>query len=309
MTLDDWKKKLGGGRYLEAGGCRFHYARMGQGRGGGAPTVLLIHGWPEFWLAWRKNMPVLAKSFDVIAPDLRGFGESRSTDRPADALLTPDIIADDLIAFLDTLGLGRVAVAAHDVGAQAAQALAKKVPERIAGLFFFNCPYGGIGKRWADPESMPETWYQYFNQLPMAPLLAGLNRNACRLYFGHILSHWSHDPDTFAGDLDLWVDNFMAPGALEGGFAWYRGVDGIRRGMVRRAMAGDWPDADPNPIAHPTCIRWGEHDPVLRAGWMDSLGGWFSSLDAAVAPSAGHFVHYETPDAANAWMVEFFSRL
>lgn len=302
-TLGDWKTELGGGNFIEAAGCRFHYARRGAG-----PPLVLVHGWPEFWLTWRKNIPVLAEQFDVIVPDLRGFGESRSIEGAADTPINPDIIAADLAAFLDGLSIKQAGFVGHDVGAQALQSLARAQPDKISSLFFFNCPYPGIGRRWADADSLPETWYQYFNQLPLALELAGYNRDTCRLYIGHILSHWSHDPKTFDDDLEHWIDNFTAPGALEGGFAWYRGVDQIRRDMVRRDVAGDWPPRDLAPIPHRTRVYWGAHDPVLRATWMDRLGETFSDLSADIAPDAGHFVHYEKPDAANREIAAFFKR-
>lgn len=297
-TLETLKPRFGADRFVETNGVRIHYARMGQGQ-----PLVLVHGWPEFWLTWRHNLPILAPHFDVIAPDLRGFGESRSLDRAADAPLTPSQIADDLAALLDVLGVEQAGFVAHDVGANAMQAFARAYPQRVAGLFFFNCPHPGIGRRWADSESLPETWYQYFNQLPLAAAMVGQSRESCRLYLGYILAHWSHDPACFAADLDLWVDNFMAPGALEGGFAWYRGVDAARRALVR-AGPPDLPRID-----RPTRVLWGASDKVLRPEWVDTLPDTFSDLRVDVQPNAGHFVHYEAPDAANDAILAFFREL
>lgn len=294
-TLKSLKPRFGAGRFVEANGARMHYARLGQGK-----PLVMVHGWPEFWLTWRHNLPVLARHFDVIAPDLRGFGESRSLDRPPDAPLTPSQIADDLAALLDVLGVEQAGFVAHDIGANAMQTFARVHPQRVAGLFFFNCPHPGIGRRWADAESLPETWYQYFNQVPFAPAMVGQSREACRLYLGYVLARWSHDPACFAEDLDLWVDNFMTPGALDGGFAWYKGVDAARRALVR-----DGPPDLPR-IDHPTRVLWGGSDKVLRPEWIDTLPDTFSDLQVAVLPNAGHFVHYEAPAAANEAVLAFF---
>lgn len=294
-ALDQLKADLGAGKYIDAAGCRFHYASLGEG-----PPLILVHGWPEFWLTWRHNMPSLARHFRVIAPDLRGFGESRSFDRPPDAPLTPQILSADLAALMDALAIERACFVAHDVGAYAVQSLARDHPERVVGLYFFNCPHPGIGNRWADADHLPETWYQYFNQLPLARRLIGGDRDACRLYIGHILSHWAHDPATFDADLELWLDNFMRAGALEGGFAWYRGVDDARRELIRNG-----PPALPR-IPHPTRVFWGRHDKVLRVEWMDTLAGTFSNLRADICEDAGHFVHYELPETANSDVLEFF---
>lgn len=297
--LQALKRRFGAGNYVEANGARFHYAEMGDGE---APLVLL-HGWPEFWLTWYRNLPVLAERHRVLAVDIRGFGESRSLDCPADAPLMPQVIAEDLAAVLTALGIERAGFVSHDVGANAMQAFARTWPERVAGLFFFNCPHPGIGRRWADAESIPEIWYQTFNQLDLAPRLVGYNRDTCALYFRWILAHWSHDPDCFAEDADLWVENFMAPGALEGGFAWYKGVDSARRALMR-----DGPLELPR-IEAPTRVLWGASDPVLKPEWVDSLPDTFADLQAEVLPEAGHFVHYERPDVANREMLRFFGKI
>ena len=140
---------------LPANGITVHAARTGAGR-----PLLLLHGWPEFWLTWARCMARLRDRFELIAPDLRGFG---ATVKPASGpsyAAGPDVHAADQLALLDELALQRVGIVAHDVGAYVAQALARQHPERIAGLFFFNCPYPGIGRRWADADHLIEIWYQ-----------------------------------------------------------------------------------------------------------------------------------------------------
>ena len=92
--------------YCQTNGVRLHYARTGKCVDGRVPLILL-HGWPEFWLTWRKLMPLLADKFILIAPDLRGFGYS---DKPAfgpSKDLTPDTLAADIFGLADALGLDR----------------------------------------------------------------------------------------------------------------------------------------------------------------------------------------------------------
>lgn len=293
--LEGFKRSLGAGQFADTPRGRFHYARMGAG-----PVVLLLHGWPEFWLTWRHNLPVLAGHFDVIAPDLRGFGESVGRLPPAGTPLTPEIIADDVIAILDFAGVDRVGLVAHDVGAVAAQTLALNYPDRISGLFLFNCPHPGIAQLWADAESLPETWYQYFHQTEVAPRLVGYNQDTLRMYLKYILSRWSYKPDTFDNDLELWVETFMRPGVLEGGFAWYKGIDERRRSSIRHG-APVLPK-----ISHPTRVLWGRHDPVLRAEWSGGLESYFLNIDTHICDNASHFVHYEQPEEANKSIISFF---
>jgi pimeloyl-ACP methyl ester carboxylesterase len=282
-------------RHLEANGIGVHYVRHGEG----FPLVLL-HGWPEFWYTWRKNIPVLAGEFDVVAPDLRGFGD---TDKPG----TPDppnrLLGDfveDLRALADSLGFERFGIVSHDVGAYVAQGFARKYPERLSGLFFFDCPYPGIGRRWASPDSINEIWYQTFNQQPWAASLVGENRKTCETYIRHFLDHWAHAPGVFDEDLGLWVDNFMKPGNLQGGFDWYKSTNESRLDLIRNGS----PDLPK--IETPTRVRWGEYDSVLKVAWADRLGDYFADLDFAPMREAGHFAHYERPELANREISDFF---
>lgn len=143
----------------------------------------MLHGWPEFWYAYHKNIPTLAEHFDVIVPDLRGFGDTEKPGLPAPPSALLDVLVEDLMSLGDALELGRFGLVSHDVGSFVAQAFARKHPERLSGLFFFNCVYPGIGKRWLEPETVKELWYQSFNQQSWAANLVGRDRNTCRTYF------------------------------------------------------------------------------------------------------------------------------
>ncbi len=284
--------------YLEANGIRIHYVRHGAG----FPLVLL-HGWPEFWYVFCKNVPPLAETFDVVAPDLRGFGETGKPPLPdPPAALLGDLV-EDLRGLANVLGFERFGVVSHDVGAYVAQAFAREHPDRLAGLFFFNCPYPGIGRRWVEPESVNEIWYQTFNQQPWAASLVGENRKTCEAYFRHFLDHWAHEPGLFDGDLEVWVDNFMRLGNLQGGFNWYIATNAARLDLVRNG-----PPELPK-LETPARFLWGRSDPIVKARWADRLGDYFADYTFETAPEAGHFVHYERPELANREISAFFSGL
>jgi pimeloyl-ACP methyl ester carboxylesterase len=283
---------------IDAHGARIHYARL---TGGPRPLVLL-HGWPEFWLTWLPVMQRLApRGFDVIAPDLRGFGDSEKPDAGPSENAGADVHARDVLALLDALGLQRVGLVSHDVGAFAAQPLARQAPERLVGLFFFNCPYPGIGARWTDTEQLNEIWYQSFNQQPWAAQLIGSSREACRLYLGHFLTHWAGgNPHAFDDVLEDFVDKFLEPGNLQGGFNWYRSQHAARMASIR----GQTPALPP--IAVPACVRWGDQDPNLPYAWTDRLSEHFTDLDLQPFIGSGHFPHREHPDRAADEIERFF---
>lgn len=278
---------------VEANGVSFHVARAGSG-----PALVLLHGWPEFWLAWEPLMRRLADRYTLVAPDLRGFGDS---DKPTGPF-GPSDHAADLLALLDALGIGRVGVVGHDVGGAVMQPLARRAPERLAGLFFFSFVYPGIGSRMGMPDRLNEIWYQSFHQLEMAPAIVGATRETCRTYIGHFLRSWAYRKDAHDDVLDAYADNFLKPGNLVGGFAHYKASHSGRIAM----MKGEAPALPP--ITTPTCVRWPEHDPLLPASWTDRLHESFTDLDLAAFPGVGHFAHREDPERAASEVYGFFLR-
>lgn len=260
---------------------------------------MLLHGWPEFWLTWKPVMARLADRYTLIAPDLRGFGDSDKPQGP----YGPDQHTDDMLALLDALGIDRAGVVGHDVGGAVMQPLARKAPDRIAGLFFFDFVYPGIGPRMAAPDRLNHIWYQSFHQIEMAPGLVGATRESCRTYIGHFLHNWTHRKAAFDDVIEDFADNFFKPGNLAGGFAHYRASHAGRVKM----MQGEAPALPP--IAVPTCIRWAEHDPLFPYSWTDRLGETFSNLDLKMFPDVGHFPHREDPDHAAAEIAGFFERI
>lgn len=283
--------------FLTANGVRLHYLRTGHGT-----PLLTLHGWPEWSHVWRPLMGRLAVDHDLVAPDFRGFGQSEKTSlTPSREAAAPEILAADILAFATELGLKRFGIVTHDIGGFVAQVVARRAPDRITGLFFFNCPYPGIGSRWAEPRHLLETWYQYFHQMPWAAELIGSSRDTCRIYFREFLRHWSHRKDAFDDELEAWVDCFLQPGNLQGGFNWYLSVHASRLAVIE----GRSPI--PSPIQTPTRIFWGEHDPLFKQSWTDRLPEFFANLEFSLAPDAGHFVHYETPDQAAREIRRFFS--
>jgi pimeloyl-ACP methyl ester carboxylesterase len=279
---------------VHANGASFHTVQVGQG----AP-LLLLHGWPEFWLTWEPVMRHLANRYRLVAPDLRGFGDSDKPNGP----FGPDGHAGDMLALLDALGIERVGVIGHDVGGAAMQPLARKAPERVVGLFFFDFVYPGIGPRMGAPDRLSEIWYQSFNQMAMASAIVGASRETCRTYISHFLRHWAYRKDAFDDVLSEFTDNFLKPGNLVGGFAHYHASHAGRIAMMKGQVL-----ALP-PIAPPTCVRWAEHDPLFPYEWTDRLGETFANLDLALFPNVGHFPHREDPERAASEISGFFDRL
>lgn len=284
--------------YTEINNITLHYVRHGEGF-----PLILLHGWPEFWYTWRKNIPVLADSFDVIAPDLRGFGKSEKPAGTATEAYTLEHHMNDLLCLLESLQLNRIGIVSHDIGAMVAHLFARRHPDRVTGLFFFDIPYPGIGARQIATESMNEIWYQGFHQQPWAAELVGASRDTARIYFRNILAHWAQDEHVFEEDLETWLDTYLEPGNLQGGFNWYSAIFPLRIAMIRG-------ESKPIPaIDTPTCVRWGENEPFMKVEYADRLGEYFTNLDFKSVPNAGHFVHYQQPEYINRTIKTFFNKI
>ncbi len=183
------------------------------------------------------------------------------------------------------------------------QSLARRAPGRIAGFFFFDFVYPGIGARIGEPGRLNEIWYQSFHQMAMAPALVAATRESCSAYIGHFLRHWAHRKDAFDDVFEDFVENFLKAGNLEGGFAYYRAAHAGRIAIMR----GEAPKLPP--IRVPTAVRWAERDVLFPAAWTDRLGETFSDLDFSLFPGVGHFPHREDPDHAVAEIAAFFARI
>ena len=147
-------------RYVDTGVVRLHAVVGGEG-----PPLLLVHGWPQTWYAWRMVMPALAQDFEVIAVDQRGIGLS---DKPRDGY-DVGALAGDLIALMDDLGHERFALYGTDTGMPIAHALAADHPERVERLVVSEAFLPGIGSAlplFVPPVLNARLWHLMFNQLP-----------------------------------------------------------------------------------------------------------------------------------------------
>jgi pimeloyl-ACP methyl ester carboxylesterase len=273
---------------ITANGIRQHFVEAGEG----APVVLL-HGFPETHYAWRHQIPVLAQHYRVIAPDLRGYGE---TEKPADGY-DKRTMANDLRALLRELSIERIALVSHDRGARVATRFAKDHPEVVDRLVVMDNVPTRIVAQSINAQIARAYWFFLFHQVPDLPetLIAGKERAWLR----HLFSDWSYNPHTISGEaFETYVRAYEAPGAVRGAMADYRAnaVD----------VAHDKVDADVL-IQAPTLALWGaEFYAVGKMFDMPSVWkGMARDVVTHAIPRAGHLPHEEQPEIVNQLLVDF----
>jgi pimeloyl-ACP methyl ester carboxylesterase len=205
-------------KFVDIGELRLHAAVGGEG-----PPLLLIHGWPETWYAWRMVMPTLAQDFEVVGVDQRGIGLS---DKPKDGYDTATL-ASDVVAVMDALGHHRFALYGTDTGMPIAYAVAADHPERVERLIVSEAPLPGISPSpplFLPPQLNSRLWHLAFNQLP-AEVNEALVRGREGIFFGA-------EFDASAGTKKLpdeavkyYLDALASdPEALRGSFEFYRAI-------------------------------------------------------------------------------------
>jgi pimeloyl-ACP methyl ester carboxylesterase len=202
-------------QYADVNGVKLHYVEGGKGQ----QTVVLIPGWPQTWYAWRKIMPELAKTYRVIAVDIRGMG---SSSRPESGYDT-QTAANDIHALMRELGVSRYAVIGHDVGMWIAYPLAAGHEQAVDKLVMIEATIPGVTP-WPPmllpPEANAGMAQFMFNQLRDLPEFLVAGREDA--YLRWLVSQLAFRPDRVA--VDEYVRAYSEPGAMKAGFAYYRAI-------------------------------------------------------------------------------------
>ena len=273
---------------VHANGIRQHFLEAGIG----APVVLL-HGFPETSFAWRFQIPELAKHYRVIAPDLRGYGE---TDKPSSGYDKRNM-AKDLRTLMTTLGIEKIALVGHDRGARVATRFAKDHPEAIDRLVVMDNVPTRIVAREMNAPIAKAYWFFLFHLVPDLPeaLIAGRED----LWLRHFFSDWCYNPLAISGEaFETYVKAYRRPGAVRGAMDDYR--------ANAEDVAQDMADADVK-IACPTLALWGA-DYYAVGKLFDMLQVWAEMADdlrTHAIPQCGHLPQEEQPEIVNRLLLDF----
>ena len=259
------------------------------------PVVVLLHGFPEFWYGWHRQIASLtAAGFRVIIPDQRGYNLSSKPSSVAAYALTE--LVSDVIAIADQLGKEKIFLTGHDWGAAVAWSAALLHPQRIAKLVVLNVPHPSVMRKFLStrPRQVLRSWYMFCFQLPWLPeaLFSAFNFRV-----GSRALLRSSRPGTFTNeDLVQYRAAWSQPGALTGMISWYRA---LFRARVQ------FPDKT---VRVPTRILWGERDAFLLAEMAQESLRYCANAELFTFANATHWLQHEEAARVSELLVDFFRR-
>lgn len=277
-------------REATVNGLRLHYVEAGRG-----PLVVMLHGFPEFWYAWRRQIPELVRAgFRVIALDQRGYNTS---DKPSGiAAYRLEHLVDDVVGVIRATGEDSAIVVGHDWGGAIAWSVAMAHPDAVRRLIVLNGPHPRrVFEEFRTASQLLKSWYVFFFQLPWLP--EWLLRRANFASLDRVLSRDPLHPEAFsADDIEAYRRALAQPGALTATINYYRAL--FRRNLFEIYRAA-------RPITCPTLLIWGEQDRYLGPRFTEKLGRWVSDLTVARIAEASHWVQADAPERVNALLLDF----
>ncbi len=280
-------------RYVAANGARFHVTEAGPADG---PTILLLHGFPEFWWSWRDQLPALAAAgYRVVAMDLRGYGGSDKTPNGYDPLT----LSQDVSGVVKALGAGTAVVVGHGWGGYVGWATAVLHPREVSALCAVSAPHPLTPGR-----HVGALRHLLAMQVPMLPerRLA----DASSGFLGRLMRSWSAPGSPFPDDatvstyqraISIWPASHCA---LE-----------YHRWLVRSRLRADglrFRSLMRSPVEQPVCTVRGAEDPVLPGdrGARSYVPG---QLTEHRMPGVGHFPHEEDPAGFTGLLLVWLSQV
>ncbi len=313
MSLATVHDSISTGHYCEVQpGIRLHYAKAGFGstssESATKPLMILLHGFPEFWAAWKDFIPLLADRYRIVAPDLRGF--NLSSKPPAVKAYSPRNTVADIIGLIKTFQATTnepVVLVAHDWGGAVAWNLAAQFGSLLSHLIIINSPHPFTFWRDLRTDKTQQSASAYMNWLRKPGCEEPLAQDQFKRLedFFRLMgaSAW-FDQSTRA----LYHQAWGQPGALEGSCNYYRA-----------SPLHPPTDDEPGPLAFelnpetyrisvPTLILWGLDDIALPVKLLDGIEPYIDQLTVQKFVGYSHWICHENPqlvaDSIRTWLLD-----
>ena len=262
-------EELGTEGFAESGDVKIHYVTVGEG-----PLVVMIHGFPDYWYSWRHQMPALARHFQVVAIDQRGYNKS-SQPEGVEAYAADKLVAD-VEAVLEHFGRDRATIVGHDWGGLVAWQFAMQHPRKTERLVILNLPHPrGIRRELAEnPQQRLASQYAVNFQQP----------DAARALTPELLAAWVTDRQA----RERYVEAFRRS-SIEAMLNYYKA-------NYPRPPYDD-PELDYPQVKCPVLMFHGLKDKALLPGALSGTWDWIDNeLTLITVPDAGHFVQQDAAD-------------
>ncbi len=269
-------------RFTSVNGVRLHYLVAGQG-----DPIVLLHGYAQTSHMWRPLIARLSDSHTVIAPDLRGAGQSAT---PVDGY-TKAAMARDIHALLRKLGYDQIRIAGHDIGLMVAYAYAAQYPNEVERIALMDAFLPGVGN-WKDVWLMRDLWhFHFYGKTPLA-LVHGRER----IYFEHFWNDFAADARHSVPERDrrIYAKAYARPGGMRAGFEYFRAFEQDARDFAGFAK---------NKLPMPMLVLTGEKasgDFLIQQGRMVA-----KKVEGVVIRGSGHWLMEEAPGQVIPKLVEF----
>lgn len=275
--------------FISTNGIQLHYVTQGDG-----PLMLFLHGFPEFWYSWRKQIPEFARDRKVVALDLRGYNDS---DKPSEqSAYVMDEFVKDVKGVIEGLGYDRCVLVGHDWGGAIAWSFAYAHPEMVEKLLILNIPHPAkFAQGLLTPQQLLRSSYIFFFQLPLLPelMIQFDDFKVLEQAFRGMAVNKSAFADE---DIEAYKNAFAKRGALTAALNYYRNA--FRHGLVERS----W-----NVLEVPTLMIWGEDDLPLGKELSYGTEQYVRDFQIKYISKCSHWVQQEQPELVNQYIREFLA--
>lgn len=268
-------------------GIQMHYVIGGHG-----DPVVLLHGWPETWYQWRHVMPILAKNYTVIAPDLRGLGDSSKPPTGYDG----KNVAEDIYQLVTNLGFKSIFLVGHDIGVLIAYPYAAEHPTEVKALAVMEAPIPGFY-----PPNRPMLWWIPFHQTPNVP--EALVQGKEMTYLSWFYQNLAYNPTAITQDaINEYVSHYSAPGGMRAGFEYYRAIPQDESQNVNYSKTK---------LTIPVLALGGGNTPafggnVTKTSVAYGLNMVAQDVSEIIIPNSGHWIPEEQPQFLADSLIRFF---
>lgn len=264
---------------VETARLRMHVARAGEE----GPPLVLLHGWPQHWYAWRHVIPRFAERYRVFCPDLRGLGWTEAPSRGYEK----ESLASDVLSLLDALDLPRVLIIGHDWGTYAGFLLCLREPERVERFVALNDIHPWLRASPRDALHFWRLWYQWVLATPGAGTWLVRNRPG---FVKGLIGAWSERDVWSEEELDVFADRLREPQRARASARYYRT---FLLWELLPTLAGRYRGRT---MKTPTLLLFGAEDGVIRPHQLRGYEPHTDDMRLELIPGVGHFTPEEAPE-------------